>query len=203
METVSKTEDAASGLLLFLRQDNSPLSVQATSIIDSMRMTRHPAFSAYVGRLARSAVVIAILYGGLVAASTRIQTTESTNRAHIIITGGAIAVVVWLLLTINLYIHVVTTRVTIDDGRVYVEKGVFRKTLEAYDLWRLTDTQLRRTFINRLTGDGTIKLGAKNYRQLELTGIVKGKFDLEGLRKKLQDLEFALRSNPAVKGIIS
>jgi hypothetical protein len=121
-------------------------------------------------------------------------------RAHLLrlIFCGLFPPVIGALLKV---IRVRSWRVTITNGRVYCVSGVFKKTESVVDLWLVTDVFLKRTFVNRLTGDGTITLVQARNGSLTLRGLARYR-ELEKIFQKLQDLKFTLRVNPLFKGII-
>jgi hypothetical protein len=110
------------------------------------------------------------------------------------------------------YIRVRCTRIRISQGRLQIEKGVFSKHLKNVDIWRVLNIELERTFVNRMTGDGTLVLilsplaAANRHRRrseqfVNVIGLAKGS-QLEETYQQLLNLTFMLRGNPVVKGII-
>jgi hypothetical protein len=62
---------------------------------------------------------------------------------------------------------------------------------------------LQRTFVNRSTGDGTLRFQTiPDKGILDLTGLVRGARNLEATYQEFLNLVWLLRSNPVVKGII-
>jgi hypothetical protein len=74
-------------------------------------------------------------------------------------------------------------------------------------LYRVLDVALQRSFLNRLTGDGTLILtvegihGTRDPFRLPLPGLAKTS-DLEALFKRLRSLVVLLRTGPWGKGLI-
>lgn len=50
------------------------------------------------------------------------------------------------------------TKYYIQNGRIYIEKGLLNSTSDQTLLYRITDMQLRRSFIQKICGTGTIIL---------------------------------------------
>jgi hypothetical protein len=105
------------------------------------------------------------------------------------------------------YVRVRSITVTIEQGRLQISRGIFGRRLVNVDLWHVRGIQLERSFVNRLTGHGTLMLelaqqsGVNGNKPLELVGIARGQ-RLEDLYQQLLNAVFLLRSNPLVKGII-
>lgn len=178
------------GVYEFLRQDGSAISRQALELIDALNIEVRPRFPAYVGRSLRGLLrpLFVVLFS--------------------VATAGIYPLIG--------YIRVKCTRIKIAQGRLQVEKGVFSKHLKNIDLWRVRNIDLERTFVNRMTGDGTLILtliaepiASKSRRRerkrpeqfVYVTGLAKGS-RLETTFQQLLNLTFLLRGNPVVKGII-
>jgi tetratricopeptide (TPR) repeat protein len=108
-----------------------------------------------------------------------------------------------------LYVRARSTTVTIAQGRLQIRTGILARRLKNVDLWHVREVTLERTFVNRLTGDGTLVLQVDPRRsiqgangdELELVGIARGK-RLEQIYQGLLNVIFLLRSSPLVKGFI-
>lgn len=180
------------GVYEFLLQDGSALSKQAVALMDALKTEVRPRFPAYVGRSLHG--IIRPIFIVLLS----------------IATAGLIPLIG--------YIRVRCTRIRISQGRLQIEKGVFSKHLKNVDIWRVLNIELERTFINRMTGDGTLVLilsplaAADRHRRkrkkqpgseqfVDVIGLAKGR-RLEETYQQLLNLTFLLRGNPVVKGII-
>jgi hypothetical protein len=65
------------------------------------------------------------------------------------------------------------------------------------------DVQLRRSFLNQLTGDGTLVLAVLHETEpILVTGIARGE-RLDEIFQQLLNLVFTLRSSKTVQGIIT
>ncbi len=180
------------GVYEYLRQDGSAISQQAIDLMDALEIEVRPRFPAYVGRALRGII-----------------------RPIFVLLLSVASAGIFPLIG---YIRVRCTRIKIAQGRLQIEKGVFSKHLRNIDLWRVRNIELDRTFINRMTGDGTLVFtltpepiaGQKRRRERKhpaseqfayVTGLAKGS-RLEGTFQQLLGLTFLLRGNPVVKGII-
>ncbi len=180
------------GVYEYLRQDGSAISRQAIELIDALEIEVRPRFPAYMGRALRGFI----------------------RPVFVVLLSVASAGIFPLIG----YIRVKCTRIRIAQGRLQIEKGVFSKHLKNIDLWRVRNIDLERTFVNRMTGDGTLILtltadpvaGRKRRRGRKqaagvqfayVTGLAKGS-RLEATFQQLLGLTFLLRGNPVVKGII-
>jgi hypothetical protein len=120
------------------------------------------------------------------------------------------ACVISVITFIHLYLITLTTQVSLTNGRVYKKFGILAKDSIAVDLWSVTNVELKKSFINRLTGDGDLQLahGGGSYggppkREIcSLRGVAHGA-DLEMLYQRLQDLRTVLRANNVVKGMVA
>lgn len=56
------------------------------------------------------------------------------------------------------YLLVKTSAYTLTSQRLRFERGVFSKTLDEVELYRVKDTQLHQTFMDRMLGIGTIEI---------------------------------------------
>jgi len=211
---------SGSAIYDYLRQDPSPLSRQTLAAMDALEMKVHPTFTAYAGRhfarfaiLAGLALIAVIGLPVLVAAlpqNVNLPVDLTSLAGALIIAVPAIAAAAAALG----YVRVRSTCVTIHCGRLQIRKGVLSRRLVNVDLWHVRGIELKRTFLNRLTGDGTLVLElvpqpalSRSRRTpagdgpVQLTGIVRGK-RLEEVYQQLLNVAFLLRSNPIVKGII-
>jgi hypothetical protein len=117
-----------------------------------------------------------------------------------------VAAAAWLAVTLRtvwLWARVHTIRVKIANGRLNQTSGVLSRQIETIDLWLVRDLVLERTLLMRLTGDGRLvfHLGSSKERRVAIAGLAKGA-ELDRIYQQLQDLRFALRANPALKGIV-
>ncbi len=111
------------------------------------RFLARPSFAAMAGSFTFAVI--------LLAASIFLAFFLPNNRGNWIGLGLAIATLVWLgakmiILKSNLY------RVAHD--RVEFEHGVFTKTIDNLDMFRIIDLRLHATLLDRLFGIGTIEL---------------------------------------------
>jgi tetratricopeptide (TPR) repeat protein len=115
--------------------------------------------------------------------------------------AGVIAVL-WLLTLGVLAAKIRGVRARFEDGRIYCTRGIFRKDLTTTDLWLVSNITLNRSLWNRMTGDGELRFYGSAGKTLQrLKGLAREP-ELDDIYQRLQDLKFALRANPVVKGII-
>jgi hypothetical protein len=180
------------GVYEYLQQDGSALSQQTIALMAALEIEVRPRFPAYVGHSLRGII-----------------------RSIFVVLLSVASAGLFPLIG---YIRVRCTRVRIAQGRLQIEKGVFSKHLRNVDFWRVLNIELERTFINRMTGDGTLVLmlsptaiadkrrrrrgkhpGSEQF--VDVTGLAKGS-RLEDIYQQLLSLTFLLRGNPLIKGII-
>ena len=115
---------------------------------------------------------------------------------------GAGLTLIGLTILLVTYTWVKTTRVHVARGRVQIETGILTRQKTNIELWRVDGVELKRSWVNRLTGDGTLLLTVHTpHRVYAVTGVATGP-RLEGMYQALLNLVFLLRSNPNIKGII-
>jgi len=202
------------GVYEYLLQDASPLSRQTISLIDSLRTDRHPRFIAH-SRIVSFLAFLLLLIGAIAVAMTEILTLTVCTHSDCSWTYGlppevwselSLGIALWLVLILFNYLEVRTTHIVLDRGRLQVTRGILRRSLVNVELWRVHDIKLRQTFLNRLTGDGTVAFYIEQGSRREsdefvLTGLASGR-RLPEIYQQLLNLVFLLRSNPVVKGII-
>ena len=106
--------------------------------------------------------------------------------------------------TFNTLINALTTEYTIDKGRLQITWGIFRRATTNIELLRVRDVTLSKSFINRLTGDGTLFFMFDRggpMRNTFVKGLTRGRM-LEEIFSQLLNLVSMLRSNSNSKGII-
>lgn len=180
-------------VLDFLLQDRSPLSMQAAELIRALQTERHAYFSVYLGPV----VFVTALFVGITAVLGALRPLL------------LLAWLAWLAVAALAYVRVKATRYVLANGRLQVTKGLLSRRIDTYDLWLVHDITMRRTLVNRLTGDGSLVLHYSNpvsrrrrsQNRVIIKGLARGR-ELTAIYQRLQNLKFVLRANPAVKGII-
>jgi tetratricopeptide (TPR) repeat protein len=209
-------EQGPPGVLGYLMSDSTPLSRQAVALIRQLEIDTRPRYLAYLGRhpLGLCALLIA---GALIArgGSSLIPLTLAPgSRWTASRPLGVLALAVILAAYGAMYVRVACTRIRIRQGRLQIERGVFDKDFSNFDLWRVRTIQLKKTLINRMTGDGTLILtlgpeAQTEHRRLrgpkptvvKIPGLARGTL-LTSLYQELLNLVFLLRGNPVFKGIL-
>jgi membrane protein YdbS with pleckstrin-like domain len=217
------------GVYEYLLRDPSPLSRTTIATMDALRMKRTPSVIAYAGRYTRRftllvalpLVIASVLSNDRVASAlppaVRAR-VDVSQIAGLVLQSGLVLAAVAAAVGV---VRVLTTRVTIERGRLQIHRGVLARRLVNVELWRVRNIEVDRTLLNRVTRDGTLVLhvmgepGLRRRRRkprrgaaahpdddvLELTGIARGR-RLEETYQQLLNLVFLLRSNPVIKGII-
>jgi len=180
------------GVYEFLKQDNSVVSRQAIAIIDDLAIEARPTLIAYLGAYLWRALIVLLLGVGLL-------------RAYFLIVGPVLLLV--------LYLYVLSVRIRLHRGRLQIERGLLRRRLKNHDIWRVRNVDLDRRLLNRMSGDGVLvfdltpySMGSQTRRArrgntVRVIGLARGP-RLIDVHQKLLSLEFLLRGNPVVKGII-
>jgi FHA domain/Tetratricopeptide repeat len=180
------------GVYEFLKRDNSIVSQQAIAIIDDLAIEARPTLIAYIGAYLWR--VLTVLLIGLV-----------VFRQYFVFVGP--------LLLLPFYLYVLSVRIRLHRGRLQIERGVLRRRLKNHDIWRVRNVDLDRRLLNRMSGDGVLvfdltpySMGGQTRRArrgntVRVIGLARGQ-RLIDVHQKLLNLEFLLRGNPVVKGII-
>ena len=180
------------GVYGFLKQDNSVVSRQAIAIIDDLAIEARPTLIAYLGAYLWRALIVLLLGAGLL-------------RMYFLIAGP--------VLLLLFYLYVLSVRIRLHRGRLQIERGLLRRRLKNHDIWRVRNVDLDRRLLNRMSGDGMLvfdltpySLGSQTRRArrgntVRVIGLARGP-RLIDVHQKLLNLEFLLRGNPVVKGII-
>lgn len=216
------------GVYEYLLQDSSPLSRQTVASLDALRLDGRPSMTAHLGRFMMPILTAGlVIWGGMAVVRWGLGRVAGLHAffASLIDPSGrsaaqfgrgladlerridgvpwevgiALLCVLWLLM---LYIGVRTARITIDKGRLQVEHGVLGRRRMNVELWRVQNVELRRTFLNRLTGDGSLILQLYNEpRRLKIVGAARSS-RLDQVYQQLLNLVYLLRTNPLSKGIV-
>jgi membrane protein YdbS with pleckstrin-like domain len=199
---VAYTGDANDyGVYALIRRDQSPLGQETAQMLDATTITVHPRLSAYLGEVLGATFRVLILPVIALAIAYYFKARIPWQYTPLLLLVPAVIIVAKL-------IRVRTTTVTLEGGRLLISKGIFGKESHNIELYRVLDIALERTFMNRLTGDGTIVLtvegihGTRDPFRLLLTGLAGG-HDLERLFARLRSLVLLLRTGPWGKGMIS
>jgi hypothetical protein len=177
-------------VLDFLAQDSTPISKQAAELIGLLHLDRHAYLSAYLLRIL-VAVLVLFTIGALI-------------HSPLVLVVGILCVVVACA-------RVKATRFEIMNGRIRISSGLVGRHSETHDLWMVHEISIHRTFVNRLTGDGSLVVDfslpistssrESQSQRLVLRGLARGG-ELSMIHDRLQNLKFLMRANPAMKGII-
>jgi membrane protein YdbS with pleckstrin-like domain len=142
----------------------------------------HPSWKAWFGRTITAALVV---IGGAVLSVWLLAHYWETERIYSL--GGvglAVIGVIWFLWIHfdRRSIHVHITTQTID-----VERGIFGRTIDSLQLWRVRDIELDQTFMERVLGIARIKIMAHDVSQPNLVLI-----GLPGSRKLFDEIRDAI-----------
>jgi tetratricopeptide (TPR) repeat protein len=180
------------GVYGFLKRDNSIVSRQAIAVIDDLAIEARPTLIAYLGAYLWRVLIVLLLGIGIL-------------RMYFLIVGP--------VLLLLFYLYVLSVRIRLHRGRLQIERGLLRRQLKNYDIWRVRNVDLDRRLLNRMSGDGVLvfdvtpyAMGAQTRRArrgntVRVIGLARGQRLIE-VHQKLLSLEFLLRGNPVVKGII-
>lgn len=195
----SRSEDY--GIYALIRRDPSPLARETSALIDATRMKVHPRFSAFLGSVLRPT----LQYGVLAVIAL---VTVRLFQVQVPPVFLPLLLVVPVVISAAKLIELKATTITFEGGRLLVSKGVFSREEHNIELYRVLDIVLHRSFLNRLTGDGTLILtvegihGNRDPYRVPLPGLAQSG-ELEEFFKRLRSLVLLLRTGPWGKGLIS
>jgi tetratricopeptide (TPR) repeat protein len=197
----ARSTAAGAGVYEFLQNDQSILgrhTVQLIDAVDSLGPVR-PRLSAWAEWIfGRISGCLLLLLGVFVLG----KQVSLPNLVWPAVLALDVYIVGELAITI---VRLKTTKYTFDKGRLRISAGIFSKSQENVELYRVEDVKLEQNFINRLTGDGTITLfvqsGHQKRHSVKLGGIAR----IDRLGKLFDDLRsliLLLRTGTWGKGII-
>ena len=133
-----------------------------------------PSPALLIGRLialAVAAIGIPLLFYGMASAST-----DAESRRDLIVIGWVITIGAVVILGISLVAGVVllrSTRYTVTNQRILVEKGLFSKSVDEIDMRLIDDSQFAQGFVHRMLGIGhvTVMSSDKNTPVFTMRGI--------------------------------
>jgi hypothetical protein len=189
----------------FLRDDPSRRAQNTLAVIDNLHIKRHPSISAYLGSFLPGIFGLILLSAfGISLSLLSTGTLDKTTAMliMIILSLGGLWGLFEVVSSVLHYLRIVNMEYKIDKGRFQVKQGIFGKTTKTYELLRVHDIELKQSFINRLTGDGTLIFHIENEpKPLVVKGLVKGK-KLDETYQQFVTLVSLLRFNPNAKGFI-
>jgi hypothetical protein len=193
------------GAYEYLLQDTSMLSRQTIAVMDFLRDSvgrGHPSETAYLSTFIGLIIGICIIFFILVSANTIQEAQYDTLFALLVLVGLPPLALFLIVRGLYRFLYIWTTDFILDKGRLQVERGILRRQLLNVELWRVHTIELKQTFFNRLTGDGTLVFRLEHEQtSLEVKGLAQGT-QLKETYQQLLNLVALLRSNPVVKGII-
>jgi hypothetical protein len=197
----SLSEDA-DGFIAVLESDKNSNSQKILHLIEACHLSSTPRLSAYAGRFVAVMFIPIIIF--ILAVNYPPAIGNPNRNQHYSLTAIYLSVFFAIGCMFLLLIIIKTKRVEISEGRIVVVTGIFSRKKIMNELYRVSDIEVRQTFFNRLTGDGTLILtfesGGKVTDQIELRG--NAKFDrLDEMSKKLRELVLLLRTSPYGTGI--
>lgn len=182
------------GVYEHVLKDSSACSEPTFDLMDDVQIHTRPTLTSHLSGFV--ALVLLLPVGGILMA--KFSGARGSQMDDAMLVGAVLGVLPLLYYLLRL----LTTRITIDKGRLQIRRGILIRTLKNIELWRVRDVELHRIFLDLLTRDGSLIFRIHNDRPLVVRGLARGR-RLDGIYQKLLSLVFFLRSNSVVKGIIS
>ena len=201
------------GVYEYLLQENSVLSRKAVALIERLKVSGYPRFTAFFGRRSpqklhkgvKLLIALLIIFWAAVVAThiSWVAAHDGPDIYPIAVSKAILASVILIGVPFLVYLlREVTTKYTIARGRLTVDKMLFTRHARTTELWRVKLIETHQSIPNRLTGDGTLIFTLNDDKTKILVTGVAGYSELEKMRVQLMDLIFALRANPMIKGIV-
>jgi len=107
-----------------------------------------------------------------------------------------------LFVSYRLYLKEVrNTRVTVDRGFIVITSGLFSRRVRPLEIYQISHFEVKQTFLNMKTNDGTLILMEGEKKTTEIRGLLKYP-ELVNLAVKLRSLHLDLRSTSVNKGVM-
>jgi membrane protein YdbS with pleckstrin-like domain len=207
------------GVYDYLGEDSSQLSRQTRDALDGLRIRRMPYLSAYLASILKRVAIyigmIALLWalpGPIISLVASVFGTSALGNWDLGSAAFGLAIAICVVEFVVYLLRVVTTRYTLERGRLQIETGVLFRKLTNLELWRVENVQLHRSPLQRLTRDGTLVIDVlRSAQPASKLDLKRGPVRVVGLARdaelntvyhQMLDLVWLLRGNPWVKGII-
>src|SRR5215472_7846973 len=88
-----------------------------------------------------------------------------------------VPVLIGLFMVIPVWVRIRSTRWKLTSRRIEVERGLFNKRIDALELWRVRDVELRQSLMDRMVGVSSLLVTAHDDSQalLEVRGVPGGR----------------------------
>jgi hypothetical protein len=200
------------GVWDIMLNESSPAALDIIAHMDELSMRVHPRFSAYLGRL----ILISAVLTGLCAALPSVQTILTALPAPIRGLRSFIptpappwwqaAVIICVVVFVVGYMYTQSLTIIVANGRLQIVGGPLGWTLKNYELFRVDDVGVHRSLLNRLTGDGSLRLAVVysggHSKNVKIVGIASDA-EIGKVAQDMLNLVFLLRTHAAIKGIIA
>jgi uncharacterized membrane protein YdbT with pleckstrin-like domain len=113
----------------------------------------------------------------------------------LIATGLALAIVVWK------WFENLAASYSVAEDRLIVRRGIFMKSIDEVELYRVKDVRLDFSLVNQWAGIGTLCIGSSDETTRGGPLIIRHVEDAQGRREALRDLVEAARQKRRVREI--
>lgn len=181
--------------IAMVESDRDPISAEIAKLLKSVVLDRRPALLAHPGSIfVLPAFVGGCVFFALITAPARlggIRLPQASETEAILV-----AVVLAAGLSVIAILRILTTRITIRQGRVRLARGILLRQISYVELARVTDVTVHRGPWGLLTGYGTLTLtiGVQTPRNVQLSGIARGA-RLNNLAENIRQTSVALRAS--------
>lgn len=156
----------------------------------------HPSWRAWFWRTVFAAFLVLLGLGSVV---TALLIAPEEYKTYYVISAAAVTVfaVGWFLF---LHFDRRSTHIRISTHTIDVESGIFGRTIDTLQLWRVRDIDFEQTFTERLLGIARIRVLSHDQNQPTL--ILRGLPGSRGLFDKLRDSVAIARQSKNVIGVV-
>ena len=178
-----------------LMRNPSPTSQRAAAALAALTFDVRPTLTGSLGALLAGALPLLVGIGLLVGAR---QPAVQASMKPIVSWVGALIALVGVIVLGLVVLRVRAGRISLAGGRLRLTSGL-RQHIVNVELWRVRDARLDRSFVNRLTGDGTLVLLINRGphaapSELRVVGLARGR-RLKELSDRIVELVGLLRES--------
>ncbi|MDJ0628329.1 MAG: tetratricopeptide repeat protein [Rhodobacter sp.] len=192
---LGRSQAAGDPFIEMVESDRDPISAEIAKLLKSVALDRAPALPAFPGRTLVLPTILGICMFVLL-----IMFPSTFGDVGIPRVGEPEAI--WLAaavastLALLAIVRILTTRVSIRQGRVRIARGILFRNVSFVELARVTDVVVRRGPWGLITGYATLTLviGAQAPRTIDLGGLARGA-SLDALAENIRQTAIALRAS--------
>lgn len=193
-------------LFVMALKDDRQLTLKTLETLEALQGIQRPFATAFLWRfyvVGLASYLVTVVIFGIILIGSQSRNPGLGPRGDA--AGGAVVAGLFVaLIAISYRYYVVrTTRYELVSGTLKYHHGGLSRPSPYYELYRLHDVVPRRSLMNRFSGDCELQLSfEKEQHPIVLRGWVKVN-EMENLAMALREISRAIRTSPAIKGILT